>query len=292
MNWTLSQLKFFVTAVEQGSFSAAARKLGRVQSRVSTAIAELEDDLGVRLFNRDEHRPVLTKPGEEIYSEARQILAHCELMQTKAVAISGGQESSLTVAMDEALPVMAIEQVLVQLSHHFPLFKLTVKTGSETDISLWVDQGDADIGLCKGLHSFPESVCRTTIGRYYHSLIVSEDHPLQESTSPSLEQLRQHRQLVIRGRMEQTGVRSLSPDYWLVDNFYCIISLVSQGVGWAIVPEHIARNRKGKNKIVSLSLDGLADIPPVEIALIKRSDSQDGPVKDWLYARFKELFSD
>ncbi len=52
MNWSIAQLDAFVTTVTEGSFSAAARKLGKAQSRVSTAVANLEIDLGVTLFDR------------------------------------------------------------------------------------------------------------------------------------------------------------------------------------------------------------------------------------------------
>ncbi|MFT5236303.1 MAG: DNA-binding transcriptional LysR family regulator, partial [Shewanella sp.] len=52
MNWSLNQLEAFVLSVRHGSFSAAARKLGRAQSRISTAISNLEADLGFELFDR------------------------------------------------------------------------------------------------------------------------------------------------------------------------------------------------------------------------------------------------
>lgn len=80
MNWTVDQLEAFVTTVKLGSFSAAARHLGKAQSRVSTAIANLETDLDVTLFDRSARLPILTPAGEEI---------------------------SITIAMDEAAPLMA-----------------------------------------------------------------------------------------------------------------------------------------------------------------------------------------
>ena len=67
MNWTLYQLEAFVLAVNHGSFSAAARKLGRAQSRISTAIANLEVDLGFELFDRSAKLAVLTKHGEDMF---------------------------------------------------------------------------------------------------------------------------------------------------------------------------------------------------------------------------------
>ena len=70
MNWTIEQLRAFVAAAEKGSFSAAARSLGRAQSVVSTHIAMLEDILGVELFDRSFRSPVLTEAGRDLLPEA------------------------------------------------------------------------------------------------------------------------------------------------------------------------------------------------------------------------------
>ena len=64
MNWTLEQLQTLRCVAETGSFSAAARRLGRAQSAVSTAIANLELDRGCELFARGPRTPVLTPAGK------------------------------------------------------------------------------------------------------------------------------------------------------------------------------------------------------------------------------------
>ncbi len=84
MNWTLDQLSAFVIAVEKGSFSAAARELGKAQSRVSTAVANLEIDLGLELFDRSARLPRLTAAGEQIYQEAKVVLRQCQRLDARA----------------------------------------------------------------------------------------------------------------------------------------------------------------------------------------------------------------
>ena len=78
MNWTLEQLRAFVTAAEKGSFSAAGRTLGRAQSVVSTHISMLEDSLGVELFDRSSRSPVLTAAGRDLLPEANAVLRQSE----------------------------------------------------------------------------------------------------------------------------------------------------------------------------------------------------------------------
>ncbi|MFV3091936.1 LysR family transcriptional regulator, partial [Pseudomonas sp. GW6] len=79
MNWNLDQLQLFVRSAESRSFSAAARQTGRAQSAVSTAIALLESDLGVTLFERNSGRqPQLTEAGAALLEQARSVLQQCE----------------------------------------------------------------------------------------------------------------------------------------------------------------------------------------------------------------------
>ncbi len=71
---SLDQLAVFLTVVETGSFAAAGRRLGRATSAVSYAIANLEQQLGVQLFDRDQgRRPALTEAGAAVLSEARSV---------------------------------------------------------------------------------------------------------------------------------------------------------------------------------------------------------------------------
>ena len=74
MRWTLDQLQQFVATAESGSFSEAARQLGKAQSAVSTAIGLLEADLGVELFDRTRRSARLTNAGEILLLEAQELM--------------------------------------------------------------------------------------------------------------------------------------------------------------------------------------------------------------------------
>ena len=71
MEYSFEQLEAFVASAEEGSFSAAARRLGKAQSAVSTAVSNLEIDFGVELFDRSGKLPVLSPAGETLLREAR-----------------------------------------------------------------------------------------------------------------------------------------------------------------------------------------------------------------------------
>ncbi|MCG7587175.1 LysR family transcriptional regulator, partial [Photobacterium sp. OFAV2-7] len=184
MNWTLDQLEAFVMAVNQGSFSAAARQIGKAQSRVSTAITNLEADLGFELFDRSARLPVLTPEGKEMYTEAQAVLAQCQRMQSRAMTVSTGEEISLTVAMDEAVPILSFENFFLQIAAQYPLLKLTIINGSQDDIARWVSEKKADIGILFYRKSLPENLEFMPISQFYQSLIVSAEHPLASIAAP------------------------------------------------------------------------------------------------------------
>ena len=109
MHWTIEQLKAFIAAAETGSFSAASRKLGKAQSRISTAIANLEIDLGFELFDRSGKYPVLTESGKQMLIDAEAIMQQCQRMNARAIAVNAGDPLTFHVAIDEAVPVNTFE---------------------------------------------------------------------------------------------------------------------------------------------------------------------------------------
>src|SRR4029453_15236496 len=97
---TLDQLRIFIAAVDEGSFSAAGRKLRRAQSVVSQTLANLELQLGVSLFDRSARYPKLTEEGRSLLQDARGGAGHMDGLKARARSISEGIEPELSVAID------------------------------------------------------------------------------------------------------------------------------------------------------------------------------------------------
>ena len=90
---TFDQLRIFLTIVDTGSFAAAARRLNRAVSVISYGIANLEAQLGVRLFERTTRRLRLTEAGAQWLPHARQLLAAWEDGQAALRVVSGGSSA-------------------------------------------------------------------------------------------------------------------------------------------------------------------------------------------------------
>src|SRR2546427_2031862 len=87
---TLDQLRTFIAAVDEGSFSAAGRKLRRAQSVVSQTLANLEAQLGVKLFDRSSRYPKLTDEGRSLLIDARSVADTMDGFKSRSRAMREG----------------------------------------------------------------------------------------------------------------------------------------------------------------------------------------------------------
>src|ERR1700751_6011270 len=93
---TLDQLRTFIAAVDEGSFSAAGRKLRRAQSVVSQTLANLGAQLGVKLFYRSAHYPRLTDEGRSLLMNVRSVADNVDELKARARAMREGLEPELS----------------------------------------------------------------------------------------------------------------------------------------------------------------------------------------------------
>ncbi|WP_417506653.1 LysR family transcriptional regulator [Marinomonas gallaica] len=290
MNWTLDQLLAFVTAAELGSFSAAARKLNKAQSRISSAIANLELDLGFELFDRRSKFPVLTPLGKEMLPEAQVILIQCLRLESRALTAAGQEPISLRIAIDEALPLETIHTIFPQFGDTFPNTHLVITSGSQDDIAIAISQRNADIGLMISNHALPAKLQLHPLGALKKVLIVGKAHPLAGKDTLSLAQLQQYRQFVLCNRSGENREQALSPDHWDIDSYYLICELVTQNQGWAIVPEHIASAHWFSEKIKMVTSNALPE-HHMDVGIVTLIESPASKLTDWIIEQMRQLMS-
>ena len=121
---SLDQLRTFITAVDEGSFSAAARKLNRVQSAVSGWVSGLEEQIGVVLFDRTGRFPKLTPEGTVLLADARNIVAGVDTLKARAKMMNAGLEAELSVVIDVFFPTAVVSAAVKAFSERFPFTPL------------------------------------------------------------------------------------------------------------------------------------------------------------------------
>ncbi len=185
MNLSLNNLAMFIKIADTGSFSAAARSMGKAQSAVSTAVANLEIDLGVELFNRKGKFPVLTREGKVLLREARQIANGCQVFMERARSFEDGVDATLRIAVDEIISHKLLMDLLEKFGEKFPATELELLYGVMSDIQTMVTQGRAISASWFPAISRPDHALQL-VSHIAFIPVAAADHPWPAKKSDTL----------------------------------------------------------------------------------------------------------
>ncbi|MFL6707358.1 MAG: LysR family transcriptional regulator [Massilia sp.] len=259
---SLDQLRTFITAVDEGSFSAAARKLNRVQSAVSGWVSSLEAQIGVPLFDRSGRVPRLTPEGMLLLADARSIVAGVDMLKARAKLITSGVEAELSVVIDAFFPTAAVTAAAKAFAVQFPLTPLRIfveglGAGYEPILN-----ERCSLGILETLPvSFP-SLVSIRLAEIPFVIVAASVHPLARIQGPiSKSELAKHVQLVLTDRSELMKGRDygvLSPSTWRLADLSTKYAFLKDGVGWGSMPLHLVQQDLADGKMVELAFDDVA----------------------------------
>lgn len=182
---TLQQLKYAVTAAECGTISAAAEKLFISQPSLTTAIRELESEMGVTIFSRTNRGVIVSREGEEFLGYARQILSQAQLLQERFSGREQGEKRFAVSSQHFNFTVLAFSR-LVQ-NFRGPRYSFHFRETTTYEVLEDVSQLRSEVGIL-ALNEDNERFLRRTFGklgleftelkRVQAELFVSAEHPL------------------------------------------------------------------------------------------------------------------
>lgn len=287
MRWTLDQLQQFVATAQCGSFSEAARSLGKAQSAVSTAIGLLEADLGVELFDRSRRNARLTNAGEILLLEAQELLIQAQSLDRRAHSFSFGQDAKLALALDEALPYAVIGTLIREIAEYFPDLELTLLNGTATEVAHYVQQGRAHIAFHFVRGALPAEFDQSLIGSVAQGVFVPKDHPLTLCDSSVLKkELVKYRQLLMH--TEDVNETAYSPKIWRSDSYFSLAEMVADDLGWAVLPVHIAESEKNLKPLAQIECPFIT-LPPLSVRMLWMQGWALNQVAHWVQTRFTQL---
>lgn len=286
MEWTLDQLRQFVLAAELGSFSAAARHLGKAQSAVSTAVSFLETDLGVELFERARRTIALTDAGEMMLLEAKELLRQAQEFDQRARSLSVHGEAKLALALDEALPYMAISTLIKELAENSPHLELTLLNGTATEVADHVAEQRADLAFHFDRGPLRDNFDQRHIGAVPQGIFVASGHPLTEEQPVDRKSLVRYRQLLMHS--DDVDEIAYSPKVWRSDSFYSIAEMVADDLGWAILPVNVAHDESYPKPLQQVLCPSLA-LPLLSVRMLWHQGRQLSQTERWVESRFAEL---
>ncbi|OIQ25450.1 MAG: hypothetical protein BM562_17185 [Alphaproteobacteria bacterium MedPE-SWcel] len=233
------QMQAFVLAAELGSFSAAARRMGKAQSAVSTAIANLEIDAGVEFFDRSGRNPVLTDEGRALLPHAKGILLGNREFFSKAASMVEGLETDLCIAIEQGISLSPLMHLFQQFAAKFGHVSLDILRPGPNDTAMLLKEGRASLGLMIEREYYPTGFKFRGIGHSQLVPVCAASHPLAAMAQVSHLDLRKFRQFMQRSRSLPTAALSggsKSPSVWYAETPSTILRLVEQGLGWAELP--------------------------------------------------------
>ncbi len=139
----LISLRALVAIVDEGSFSAAAKRIGRSQSAVSLQISKLEDRIEAKLFERTSRTVAITEVGEKFTAYARRIL---DLANEAMMSISAPDiQELLRIGFADYLAPIHLNKLLAQFKRTHPKVDLKLNLGSGVTLHKEMTEGNLDV---------------------------------------------------------------------------------------------------------------------------------------------------
>ncbi len=288
---TLDQLRTFIAAVDQGSFSAAGRKLRRAQSVVSQTLLNLEAQLGVKLFDRSARYPRLTEEGRSLLVDARSVADNVDGFKARARAMREGLEPELAVAMDVMYPMDALTQAAAHSRQTYPHTPLRLYVEALGGVIKPVLDRHCSIGIIGSLPMVPDDLQSEPLLDMPFVTVVGPTHGLAATRGVvSAAAVSKHVQLVLTDRTVLTEGRDfgvLSPLTWRLADLGAKHAFLRAGLGWGHMPLHMVKADLDRGALVRIRVQGIPRDTLMPMSVVFRKDAPPGPAGRAFIAQLK-----
>lgn len=271
---SLDALEVLDAIDRKGSFAAAAAALYRVPSAVTYSVQKLEDDLGVRLFQREGRRSVLTPAGRVLLEQGRDILDAAERLVETTRQVHSGWESQLNIALDSLVEIEQVAPALEYFYREHPEIEITLT--EEVLGGAWeaVIEGRAD--LVVGAAERPPTAAGLSAREFMQVewvFAVHPDHPLATATTPLVrDDFADYRAVVV-----MDSSRSLPPQtsqtlrlferqaVLRVETVQQKIAVQQAGLAVGFLPRHRIEAQLAAGELMALAVEPSIDPAPLQL---------------------------
>ncbi len=254
-------LQTFIEIAAQGSFSAAAETLHVTQPAASKRVAALEQELGIRLFDRIGRRVVLTEAGRTLLPRARRIIGEVQDSERAVRNLSGRVEGKLLIGTSHHVGLHRLPAVLRAFTERYPEVELDIRFLDSEIILAEVERGDLELGVATLPADTPPSITATTVWRDRLTVVANPSHPLTNRSPITPRELALYRAIlpgqgtytsrIIAAAFAPLGV---APPVTVYTNYLETIKMmVSVGLGWGVLPRQML-----DQDVISLELPELS----------------------------------
>lgn len=287
---TFDQLRIFVEVAEQGHVTHAAETLCMSQSAASAAIAALEEQYQIKLFDRVGRGIQLTQPGRAFLREARAVLERANIAHSALQDLAGNPTGPIAVAASQTIATYWLPRRLATFHVANPRVRLNVVIRNTHEVENAVADGDVNIGLVEGPTEHP-ALIRTRIDHDRMVLVVASSQvqsPFDAAGRLDLGALN----WVIRepGSGTRHELEDLMAQYGLsLDDLNVFLVLpsneavreaVEAGAGATLISRHVVAAAIAAGALREIPID----FPRREYALIRHRDRHATPAQKALVA--------
>ncbi|MCL1051019.1 LysR family transcriptional regulator [Shewanella abyssi] len=232
-------LRSFIAAADAGSFSAAARLLGKHQATISGNIARLEDELAVTLFDRVGKYPEITQQGLALYDSAKLVVESCARFDRNALNLSAGLPLLITLGLDEDLPISPLMGLLIKIRRKYPLLKLNILREPSQRLFQLIEQEQLDLALSLTLEGQSNIYEYKAIGKADYYLVCGERHPFARKAVISTDEMMHSTQILQRSLAKGSYTTAkVAFDTWECQGFEAQLEAVRANIGWAFLANY------------------------------------------------------
>ncbi len=286
----LRQLRYFAAVVHEGSVSRAAANLSMTQPPLSSAIAQLERELGVRLLERHSRGVDATEAGAFLARESVRLLAGVDELVAAVRGIGGGRIGRLTIATTAAVTWEILPNLLAAFDRRSPDVDSEIVEAGEPDVIDQVRDRRADVGVvyCTRTQHLERLRGRDLEVALIHRepvvIVVPRESALAEGPTVDLASLGAQRWLLPTSYDGFPGLAGHTRAAWelagiepevrrTVGSLSTMVQLVGAGLGVAMVPASV-RALGPTARMVRLA----TPLAPIEAAVVWRRHERPSPV--------------
>jgi DNA-binding transcriptional LysR family regulator len=278
---TLDQLRTFLAAVDEGSFSAAGRKLGRAQSVVSQTLANLEGQLGIQLFDRSARYPQLTAAGRSLLPDARSVADGIDDFKARAHAMRSGLEPELAVSIDVMYPMDAVTRAAAHSRYAYPHTPLRLYVEALGAVIQPVLDRRCSVGIIGSLPMVPDELRAEPLLDLRLVTVAGPTHPFAtRRRTVSASAAAQQVQLVLTDRSPLTNHRDfgvISRSTWRLADLGAKLAFLRAGLGWGHMPLHMVQPDLDGGTLVKIRVEGVPRDAVMAMRAVYRKDAPPGP---------------
>ena len=256
----LAALQAFVEVAERTSFSEAAEALYLTQPAVSKRVAQLETELGTRLFDRIGRKVSLTDTGARLLPQAKRLLNDARELRRMVSDLSGEVRGRLLMGTSHHIGLHRLPMPLKRFTESFPDVELDIRFMDSEAACRAVEAGDLELAVVTLPPEPPPNLTLQTIWDDPLAFMVGLDHPLAGRDEISLQELVTHPAVLpgtttyTRGFLE-VAVREAGVELnvAMATNYLeTLHMLVATGLGWSLLPATVL-----DDKVWQLQVDGM-----------------------------------